>query len=104
MLLTHSKGRVGAFSKLLGKSHIELVQVIDRSPRPIFENRFWGDLGYIHLCFDINGMDDMRKLCESKGYPFTCDSSDSFDMGEAAGHFSYIEDPDGTLIEFVETH
>jgi hypothetical protein len=25
-------------------------------------------------------------------------------MGEAAGHFSYVEDPDGTLIEFVETH
>ena len=25
-------------------------------------------------------------------------------MGEAAGHFSYIADPDGTLIEFVETH
>jgi hypothetical protein len=32
------------------------------------------------------------------------DSSGSFDMGEAAGYFSYIEDPDGTLIEFVETH
>ena len=25
-------------------------------------------------------------------------------MGEDAGHFSYIEDPDGTLIEFVEAH
>jgi hypothetical protein len=25
-------------------------------------------------------------------------------MGEAAGHFSYTEDPDGTLIEFVQTH
>jgi hypothetical protein len=25
-------------------------------------------------------------------------------MGKAAGHFSYIEDKDGTLIEFVETH
>jgi hypothetical protein len=25
-------------------------------------------------------------------------------MGEAAGHFAYIEDPDGTLIEFVESH
>ncbi len=104
VLLTHSKERVGAFSQLLGKSHIELVQVKDRAPRKIFENRFWGDLGYIHLCFDINGMDDLRKLCESKGRPFTADSSDSFDMGEAAGHFSYIEDPDGTLIEFVETH
>ena len=46
----------------------------------------------------------MRKLCEQFGHPFTVDSSNSFDMGEAAGHFSYIEDPDGTLIEFVETH
>ena len=25
-------------------------------------------------------------------------------MGEAAGRFTYTEDPDGTLIEFVETH
>jgi hypothetical protein len=24
-------------------------------------------------------------------------------MGEASGHFTYIEDCDGTLIEFVET-
>ena len=54
-------------------------------------------------------MDALRKLCADKGYPFTVDSSaaqqgQSFDMGEAAGYFSYIEDPDGTLIEFVETH
>jgi hypothetical protein len=25
-------------------------------------------------------------------------------MGDASGHFTYIEDPDGTLVEFVETH
>jgi hypothetical protein len=25
-------------------------------------------------------------------------------MGEGAGRFAYIEDPDGTLIEFVETY
>ena len=25
-------------------------------------------------------------------------------MGDAAGQFGYIEDPDGTLIELVETH
>jgi hypothetical protein len=49
-------------------------------------------------------------MCEAKGHPFTVDSTknytngESFDMGEAAGHFSYIEDPDGTLIEFIETH
>jgi hypothetical protein len=25
-------------------------------------------------------------------------------MGEAAGRFSYTEDPDGTLIEFIESY
>lgn len=25
-------------------------------------------------------------------------------MGEAAGRFAYISDPDGTPVEFVETH
>jgi catechol 2,3-dioxygenase-like lactoylglutathione lyase family enzyme len=104
VLLRHSQSRKGAFSRLLGSSEIELVQALDRAPRPIFENRFWGDPGFIHLCFDINGMAEMKAFCASKGHPFTVDSSGSFDMGEAAGYFSYIEDPDGTLIEFVETH
>lgn len=103
-LLTHSKPRTGSFSKLLGKSHIELVKVHGRTPQKIFENRFWGDLGFIHLCFDVTGMEEIKKECESLGHPFTVDSAQSFDMGEAAGRFSYIEDPDGTLIEFVETH
>ncbi len=104
VLLRHSQPRAGAFSRLLGQSEIELLQVEGRTPRPIFKDRLWGDLGYIHLCFDINGMAAMRELCASKGLQFTVDSSESFDMGEAAGHFSYIEDPDGTLIEFVEAH
>ena len=110
VLLKSSKPRRGAFSPLLGESMIELVQVFDREPKKIFKDRFWGDLGFIHLCYDINGMESLKKDCESKGFPFTVDSSvkhndsNSFDMGEAAGHFSYIEDPDGTLIEFVETH
>lgn len=104
VILKHSKPRAGAFSQLLGESTIELVKALDRTPKKIFEHRLWGDLGFIHLCFDINGMAEMKQLCESLGYPFTVDSANSFDMGEAAGHFTYIEDPDGTLIEFVETH
>lgn len=107
ILLRHSVARKGSFSRMLGKSEIELVQALDHTPRKIFKDRYWGDLGFIHLCFDIKGMKEMRELCAQKGCPFTVDSSiggDTFDMGEAAGHFSYIEDPDGTLIEFVETH
>ncbi|MCB0481901.1 MAG: VOC family protein [Flavobacteriales bacterium] len=104
VLLTHAQPRNGAFSRMIGPSQIELVQGLNRTGRKIFEGRDWGDLGYIHLCFDINGMDELKALCASKGFPFTVDSANSFDMGEAAGRFSYIEDPDGTLIEFVETH
>lgn len=104
VLLKHKEPRTGSFSKLLGPTQIELVQVHNKEPRKIFENRIWGELGFIHLCFDITGMDKLREECKSKGFPFTVDSADSFDMGVAAGHFAYIEDPDGTLIEFVETH
>lgn len=105
VLLAHPHARKGPFARLLGPTEIELVQAIDRTDcRKIFENRFWGDWGFIHLCFDIQGMNELQKECESKGFPFTVDSSDTFDMGEAGGRFSYIEDPDGTWIEFVETH
>jgi catechol 2,3-dioxygenase-like lactoylglutathione lyase family enzyme len=108
ILLGQSKPVAGSFSKLLGSSVMELIQSTDRKPEKIFHNRFWGDLGFIHICYDIKGMDALRAECESKGFAFTVDSTntlktDTFDMGEAAGHFAYIEDPDGTLIEFVET-
>ncbi len=105
ILLRHKKeSRKGAFSRMLGQSEIELIEAKDRKGKKIFENRLWGDLGYIHLCFDVNRMSELKEFCQSKGFPFTVDSNPGFDMGEAAGHFSYIEDPDGTLIEFVEAH
>ena len=104
VLLKHSKKRLGAFSELLGPSTMELVSVQDREAVKMYKDRLWGDLGYIHLCFDVVGMAEIKQECEAFGHPFTVDSANSFDMGEAAGHFTYIEDPDGTLIEFVETH
>ena len=104
VLLTSSLNMPGAFGKLLGATEIELVEVKNQPRRAIFENRNWGDRGFIHLCFDIKGMKELRELCATRGFPFTVDSSNSFDMGKAAGHFTYIEDPDGTWIEFVETH
>ncbi len=102
-ILTHSRPRVGPFSKLLGQSYIELVQAKNYAPRKIFDGRLWGDLGFIHLCFDIKNMAALKAACEKAGHPFTVDGGAGFEMGEAAGHFTYIEDPDGALIEFVET-
>lgn len=111
VLLKHSKKRQGPFSELFNESELELVQVLNREPKKIFDysKRHWGELGFIHLCFDIQGMDELRELCAEKGYPFTVDTGaifkeNSFDMGKAAGLFAYNEDPDGALIEYVETH
>ncbi len=111
VLIGHSEPRKGPFSNLFGTSTIELIQVTDRKAEKIFKDRFWGDLGFIHLCFDIGGMNSFREHCKASGHKFTVDSRrpngvelNVFDMGEASGDFAYIEDPDGTLIELIETH
>lgn len=94
----------GPFGKLLGAIEIELVQCLNRKPSVIFENRFWGDCGFIHLCLDVFNMDGLKAYMEKCGYAFAVDSINSFDMENASGRFCYVEDPDGTLIELVETH
>jgi catechol 2,3-dioxygenase-like lactoylglutathione lyase family enzyme len=109
VLLRRSEPFSGAFSKVLGDSELELISTMSGTGKKIYEGRMWGDPGFIHLCYDMQGIDNLRSFCESKGFPFTVDTKksyegNSFDMGEAAGHFAYIQDPDGTLIEFVETH
>lgn len=104
VLLKKQQSGKGGFGKLLGSVEIELVEVKDRTPQKIYENRYWGDLGFIHLCFDIINMDALKTLAEEKGFGFSVDSQNSFDMESAAGRFCYIETPEGTLIELVETH
>lgn len=107
VLLACSRPRTGAFARLFGSSTIELVQALERTPRRIYEGRYWGDPGFIQICFDVTNMKSLGEFCASKGHLFTVDSCPGdirFDMGDASGHFTYIEDPDGTLIEFVETH
>jgi catechol 2,3-dioxygenase-like lactoylglutathione lyase family enzyme len=109
VLLKRSKEFSGYFSRIFGQSVIELISSTDTPGKKIFSGRFWGDPGFIHLCYDIWDMDELRNYCTDKGFPFKVDSKESkqgnsFDMGEAAGHFAYIEDPDGILVEFVESH
>ena len=103
VLLAHGKPFEGPLSELMGPSQLELVQALEEPVVKLYENRYWGDPGYIQICFDVRNMESVRADCEALGHPFVCDSGVDFDMGDANGHFTYIEDPDGTLIEFVET-
>ncbi|MEO6833840.1 MAG: VOC family protein [Chitinophagaceae bacterium] len=103
LLEKQSDGR-GAFGKLLGSVQVELVQRMDGTGKHIYQDRFWGDPGFIHLCFDVLNMDGLKAHAAASGFHFTIDSQNSFAMEKAAGRFCYVEDPDGTLIELVETH
>lgn len=109
VVLGQSKPRKGNFSKLFGNSEIELLQALNNPApcRKIYQDRMWGELGFIQICYDIRHMDAMRNKAAALGHPFTVDSmkqNPNFGMGDASGHFSYNEDPSGTLIEYVETH
>jgi catechol 2,3-dioxygenase-like lactoylglutathione lyase family enzyme len=104
VLLKKQVANKGAFSKLLGSVQIELVEALDFTPNKIYHDRFWGDCGFIHLCFDVLHMDSLKEKFQASGYNFSVDSASSFSMGSSAGRFCYVEDSDGTLIELVETH
>ena len=104
VLIQKDRNPRGAFTNLLGDIQIELVEAIHSNPAKIFENRYWGDCGFIHLCFDVLDMGLLKSRAEGNGHVFSVDSHGSFRMENAAGRFCYIEDPDGTLIELVETH
>ena len=104
VLIRKEAKETGAFARLLGNVEVELVERNDKKGRKLFEGRYWGDCGFIHLCFDVLDMERLKKMLESEGHPFTIDSKGTFTMEAAGGRFAYVEDPDGTLIELVETH
>ena len=102
VILERAKPIEGPLSGVMGTSRLELIQA-ETPGKKLYEGRYWGDPGFIHLCFDVRNMEAVKAETEAMGHPFVCDSGADFGMGEANGHFTYIEDPDGTLIEFVET-
>ncbi len=105
VLLTQSAPPGGGFAKVTADTYIELVQALDYTPRKIYENRMWGDTGFVHLGFDVRGMKKLGQILAEKGFGFTCDTEDILDMGGTTSvHCTYIEDPDGTLIEMIEVY
>lgn len=100
--LCRSSPNRGTFAPLLSQSILELVEAKKKKLSHVFKNRYWGDIGFIHLCFDMRGMDEFKQYCADRDYPFTIDTGEEFSMDDASGRFAYLEDPDGTLIEFVE--
>ena len=106
VLLSQRNPSGGGFTKLAGKSYIELVQdTSKRLPNKIYENRLWGDIGFVHLGFDVRNIQALGEKLANEGFGFTCDTKDVLSMGENTKvHCTYCEDPDGTLIELIEVY
>lgn len=102
--LIQPKPILGGFAILGGTQYIELVQVVDDyQPKKIWKGRIWGDVGFVHLGMDIRGMKAVGEKLTAQGHPFTCDTKDILSMGDSTKvHCTYIDDPDGILIEMIE--
>jgi catechol 2,3-dioxygenase-like lactoylglutathione lyase family enzyme len=68
VMLTQSNKPGGGFANLTGQTYIELVQAIDYTPKKIYENRLWGDIGFVHLGFDVRGMNELGEDLKTKGF------------------------------------
>lgn len=103
--LTQSNPPGGGFAKVSADTYIELVQALDYMPRKIWKDRIWGDVGFVHLGLDVRGMKALGEDLSAKGFGFTCDTKDTLDMGGTTRvHCTYIDDPDGILIELIEVY
>ncbi len=94
----------GGFARVMGETFIELVQALDRIPARTFKGRIWGDSGFVHLGLDVKGMKELGANLAEQGFAFRCDSNDALSMGQTKVHCTYIDDPDGTLIELIEVY
>ena len=103
VVLKRSQLTEGAFSELLGGEKLNSFKPWTASLATCSRVAFGATWASFTL-LGHPGHESPGQELEAAGFPFTVDSSSSFDMGEASGQFTYVEDPDGTWIEFVETH
>lgn len=103
--LTQSNPPGGGFAKVTADTYIELIQAMDYTPRKVWKGRIWGDVGFVHVGLDVRGMKALGQELAEKGFGFTCDTQDTLDMGGTTRvHCTYIDDPDGILIEMIEVY
>lgn len=104
VVLSQSNQPGGGFAKVTGKTYLELVQARNHQGRRLFDNRIWGDTGFVHIGLDVKGMKALGRDLQLAGFGFTCDSNDALSMGNTKVHCTYIHDLDHTLIELIEVY
>ena len=98
--LTHKRIRA-AYLDIPGGGYVELLEYqeierFDASSRPC-------DYGAGHLCFYVEGIDEIAERMFAKGYKARSESCVDITSGPNAGARSrYLKDPDGYYIELFQ--
>jgi catechol 2,3-dioxygenase-like lactoylglutathione lyase family enzyme len=101
-LLQRSRKAQGTFRHFLRGGMIELIEVEGNCGRHNFEGRKWGDIGLMELTFDVTDIRESFETVTRLGAQEAAPPIDQ-DMGmNTHAIFSYIRDPDGSLLEFAE--
>lgn len=88
---------------ILGRSGIKLVQLTDRPQPPLPEGFAYGEPGICEVCIHVKEYEQFHQGLVDAGHRVLMDPNDQIlePYGTHCG-LSYIEDPDGAKIEFIE--
>ena len=101
-ILERSLPPTGPMASLLPRGVIKLYEVLDRKGRHIYDGRCWGDIGCMEFCLDVSDLLSTVDAMKKKGIKIYLPPVE-INMGSGSkGLVAYIQDPDGTTVEFVE--
>ena len=88
---------------VLGRSAIKLVQLTDRPQPPLPEGFAYGERGVCEVCVHVKEYERFHERLAAAGHTVLMEPNDQTlePYGTRCG-LSYVEDPDGAKIEFIE--
>lgn len=88
---------------VLGRSGIKLVQITSREQPPLPDGFAYGEPGICEVCIHVKGYEDFHRSLMESGHKALMDPNDQIlDPYKTHCGLSYVEDPDGAKIEFIE--
>jgi len=88
---------------VLGRSGIKLVQIVDRPQPPLPDGFAYGEPGICEVCIHVQSYEEFHEGLVAAGRKVLMDPNDQvLEPYDTHCGLSYIEDPDGAKLEFIE--
>ncbi|MFS0732028.1 VOC family protein [Microbacterium sp. 1P10UB] len=88
---------------VLGRSGIKLVQILDRPQPPLPDGFAYGEPGVCEVCIHVKDYEEFHDGLVRSGHTVLMDPNDQIlEPYDTHCGLSYVEDPDGAKIEFIE--